>query len=55
MKERIPFLNKSATYVKVLARGRLGKSLVVEADDYSLAAVKMIVLAGGTVYRKRTD
>ena len=55
MKKRIPKFVKSTTYVKVLARGRLGKSLVVEADDYSLAAVKMIVLAGGTVYRKRTD
>ncbi|MDE5896855.1 MAG: uL15 family ribosomal protein [Clostridia bacterium] len=53
MKERIPFLNKSATYVKVLARGRLSKALVVEADDFSLAAVKMIALAGGTVYKKR--
>lgn len=55
MKERIPFLNKSATYVKVLARGRLSKALVVEADDFSLDAIKMIVLAGGTVYRKRDE
>ncbi len=55
MRERIPFLNKSATYVKVLARGRLSKALVVEADDFSLDAIKMIVLAGGTVYRKREE
>ncbi len=55
MKERIPFLNKSAVCVKVLARGRLNKTLVVEADDFSLDAVKMIVLAGGTVYRKRSE
>lgn len=55
MKERIPFLNKSAVCVKVLARGRLNKALVVEADDFSLDAVKMIVLAGGTVYRKRSE
>ncbi len=55
MRERIPFLNKSATYVKVLARGRLSKALVVEADDFSLDAIKMIILAGGTVYRKRDE
>lgn len=55
MRERIPFLNRSATYVKVLARGRLSKALVVEADDFSLDAIKMIVLAGGTVYRKRDE
>ena len=55
MRDRIPFLNKKATYVKVLARGALAKSLEVEADDFSLAAVKMIVLAGGNVYRKRSD
>ncbi|MDE5548554.1 MAG: uL15 family ribosomal protein [Clostridia bacterium] len=55
MRERIPFLNKSATWVKVLARGRLSKALVVEADDFSLDAIKMIVLAGGTVYRKREE
>lgn len=55
MRERIPFLNKKATYVKVLARGSLSKSLIVEADDFSLDAVKMIVLAGGTVYRKRAN
>ncbi len=53
MRDRIPFLNKKATCVKVLARGVLSKSLTVEADDFSLAAVKMIVLAGGDVYRKR--
>ena len=49
MKERIPFLNKKATEVKVLARGVLTKKLEVEADDFSLAAVKMIVLMGGKV------
>ena len=54
MKERIPFLSKKATYVKVLARGRLNKELEVEADDFSLDAVKMIVLAGGRVYRTQS-
>ena len=34
-------------YVKVLARGILNKRLIVDLDDYSLQAVKMIVLLGG--------
>ena len=55
MKESIPFVPNRATYVKVLARGRINKSLEVEADDFSLDAVKMIVLAGGKVIRKRTN
>lgn len=53
MLERIPFLAKKTTYIKVLARGALDKALEVEADDFSLDAVKMIVLAGGKVYRKQ--
>lgn len=55
MRERIPFLNKKANVIKVLARGSISKALEVEADDFSLAAVKMIILAGGNVYRKRND
>ncbi len=53
MKKRIPFLNKKVTYVKVLARGTLNKKFVVEADDFSLDAVKMIVLMGGKAIRSR--
>lgn len=34
--------------VKVLARGTLDKCLTVVADDFSVDAVKMIVLVGGT-------
>jgi hypothetical protein len=34
-------------YVKVLARGELDKKLIVELNDYSLQAVKMILLTGG--------
>ena len=34
-------------YVKVLARGVLDKRLTVDLDEYSLQAVKMIVLMGG--------
>ena len=35
--------------IKVLARGKLDKALTVVAQSFSAAAVKMIVLTGGTV------
>ena len=53
IKKRVAGFNKKITYVKVLARGVIDKPLVVEADDYSLDAVKMILLTGGTVIRTR--
>lgn len=36
-------------YIKVLARGVLDKPLIVEAQDYSIDAIKMIVITGGEV------
>ncbi len=45
---------KKVTYIKVLARGTLDKKLTVEADDYSIEAVKMILLTGGKVIRTRS-
>lgn len=39
----------SVGHVKVMARGKLWKKLHVKLQDYSLQAVKMIVLKGGTV------
>ena len=42
---------KKVDYVKVLARGALEKSLIVKADDFSVDAIKMIVLTGGQVYK----
>lgn len=38
---------KSASQIKILARGRLDKPLTVIADDFSADAIKMIVLTGG--------
>lgn len=38
--------------VKVLAKGSINKPLIVEADDFSLTAVKMIALTGGRVIRR---
>lgn len=40
-------VSPKAGYVKVLARGVLDKKLTVDLHDYSLQAVKMIVLMGG--------
>ena len=53
IRKRVPSVNKKATYIKVLARGILDKPLHVEADDFSPAAIKMIVLTGGTVTRTK--
>jgi ribosomal protein L15/outer membrane biosynthesis protein TonB len=38
-------------YVKVLANGILTKPLTIEAQDFSVEAVKMIVLTGGTAVK----
>ena len=46
MKEK-KLLGASVGHVKVLARGRLDRSLTVVAQDFSAAAVKMILLTGG--------
>ena len=51
MKSRIPVIPKKTTYIKVLARGKLDKALEVEADEFSLDAVKMIALMGGKAIR----
>ncbi len=40
-------ISSNVAYVKLLARGSLNKKLIVDLDDYSLQAVKMIVLLGG--------
>ncbi len=42
-------INKNVGFVKVLARGILDKKLTVELQDYSIEAVKMILLEGGEV------
>lgn len=45
-------VDKNVGYVKVLARGVLDKPLKVELQDYSIEAIKMIILTGGKVKRK---
>ncbi len=42
-------VSKNAGFVKVLARGMLDKPFTIIAQDYSVAAVKMILLTGGKV------
>ncbi len=44
----------SVNYVKVLARGVLDKPLIVKMPDFSVDAVKMILLTGGTVIKLKT-
>ena len=51
IKKRVPGFNKKITFVKVLARGVLNKKLVVEADEFSVEAQKMIFLTGGQVIK----
>ena len=41
-------------YIKVLARGIIDKPLYVYANDFSLAAVKMIALTGGKAIKVNT-
>ncbi|MDE7084587.1 MAG: uL15 family ribosomal protein [Clostridia bacterium] len=52
IKKRVKDFDKKTTYIKVLARGTLDKALTVEADNFSLQAVKMIVLTGGVAVKK---
>ncbi len=40
-------------YVKVLARGTISKRLNLDLQDYSLQAVKMVLLEGGTVKKAK--
>ena len=54
IRKRVPSVHNKTTYIKVLARGTLNKALNVEADDFSPAAIKMIVLTGGTVSRTKS-
>lgn len=53
MKQRIPYLNKRTTYIKVLGRGVLDKPLTVIADEFSMDALKMIFLTGGKAVCKK--
>lgn len=55
MKQRIPYLNKRITYIKVLGRGVLDKPLTVIADEFSMDALKMIFLTGGKAVCKKGE
>ncbi len=46
-------ISSKVDYIKVLARGILDKPLIIEANDYSIDAVKMIILTGGEVRKVR--
>lgn len=51
IKKRVKGFNRKVTYVKVLARGTLNKKLIVEADEFSADAKKMILITGGQVIK----
>lgn len=51
IKKRVEGFNKKITYIKVLARGTLDKKLIVEADEFSVDAKKMILITGGQVIK----
>ncbi len=44
-------LPADTAYIKVLARGEIDKPLMIYANDFSLAAVKMIALTGGSAVK----
>ena len=52
MKEK-RLIPKNAGRIKVLAGGVMTKALTIEADKYSIQAVKMITLAGGKAEQYR--
>ena len=54
MKEK-GILPKDAGRVKVLAGGVIDKSLFITADAFSLSAVKMIALTGGSANKSKTQ
>ena len=50
VKKRVPGFDKNMTFCKVLARGKLDKALTVDLDDYSMDAIKMMLVTGGKVF-----
>ncbi len=52
IKER-KLIPENVEYLKVLARGFIDKPLTVEAHDFSMDAVKMILLTGGRAIHKK--
>ena len=46
---------KNIGFVKILARGTLDKALTVKANDFSIDAAKMIVIAGGSVIKLKAQ
>ena len=50
VKKRVPGFDEKMTFCKVLARGKLDKAITVELDDYSIQAIKMILVTGGKVF-----
>ena len=55
LEKRIPGIDPRMTEFKLLGRGRISKPLTVVADEFSLKAVKMLLLTGGKAIRKKVN
>lgn len=41
--------DKRISHYKILSRGKLDKAMTIEANEFSIEAIKMILLIGGNV------
>ena len=51
IKNRVPEFDQEATYLEVVGEGSANKGIVVDCDEISLEATKMILLVGGKVMK----
>ncbi len=52
---KVPGVDARTGAFKLLARGRLSKPLIVYADEFSLKAVKMLLLTGGKAFHRKGE
>ena len=44
-------VNPKTDYVRILARGSIDKPLIIEAQDFTTDAIKMLILTGGQAHK----
>ena len=54
VKNRVPEFDPEATFLEVVGEGSANKGIVVDCDEISLEAAKMILLVGGKVMKSMT-
>ena len=47
-------VSPEVAYIKIISGGKIDKSLIVFANDFTLSAVKMIALSGGQAIKSLT-